>query len=1152
MKNKEFTSFGANGRLNHPEDLAKHFSSKTFKDFLTDKDSPLVYCTLILDGKDFLDKSGFSVELSQKTNDHDSFSVKVPDNALDSFEGYILENSKNLLGKTIIIRFHRFGEICQRFTGVISEIDNEKENGYGTLNIKGFGSSILLDGNPNTRSFESKTLAGIVKEIGSRYPDESRIIVDHPNTSHLIPYVVQYKESDYQFVKRLAIRYGEYFYYNGQQLIFGNKVQPIIELTENVDLINAGFRLHILPQHFSYQNYDPENGESVEKNSKSAQIQYKENPFHHVAINASNKIFPDKGESYFVHTSLNATDKDLSETVKRQREKQEHLIRVSGSSRNPELKIGSRAKLIDINNRAMETYRILEIKHYHDGNTYYNEFKGIPDIFVPPYFDSEAFPKTEAQTATVTDNNDPNGMGRIRVQFEWQKKGNQKTPWISFLTLHGGAGKGSYFVPEIGERVKVSFEGDNAERPFVLGTEYNRKEISGYATPGNDIKAIKTRSGIENISNDAEGSWKQSTPDGNFLHFDGQGNGTLNVPKDLTINVGDNLYINVGKNISFLVGLKAIYNIGIQMMMNTPILKYFVSDNYHLQSPKTLINGDGEIKIEAKETNVAGMEKLMMHSDESTVVNSKGLVQVKGDDGTSNDNNALNYIVTETTTKAKAVVVFRPMSTWNGEFLFDYMRQGTGTKLGETSVVGDKDYATLVGYYRDNDYLSAPFVGDTRDANRNGVKDLYENLKKEYETYKFSQKLDTTNKPYEYLAPILGLYKNENETGKSIATLELQIEVQEKPDELILEYDGRYFEITQYADPNGVVITGRASIPPANAPTPYTNPNPNMKKFKLPRSVTGNESFNTENIQIECIAPFGTQQKITAYTIMANPDPVKTEKIKEIAGVLNILPNDRSKRKVKKVVLVNVMTNIDADTKIEQGFFAGYNNELEQKNTIRKILRQALIDPVLKVETLDLSSASDTNTTLRDNFNRKYVVSGRFKCYYKSNTNQPVGWQNLSDYLYQKLKAQAGIGNKYDNYIRVFYMSAAGYAIDATGHEFPSGNKSLGGYTDGTHPQNIVMLSTADKNTVAHELLHSLRLPHTFESKNHIKAGVNDPTAINGKHSFKAESTENIMDYGDRNKQYFLFNWQAKTANANATAEPANYIPETLTQTVTP
>ena len=96
----------------------------------------------------------------------------------------------------------------------------------------------------------------------------------------------------------------------------------------------------------------------------------------------------------------------------------------------------------------------------------------------------------------------------------------------------------------------------------MLGALYNGAEVSGFHTPNNDLKVERTRSGIEGLANDAEGSYKRSTPDGNFLHFDGQGNATLNVPKDLLIQVGGNLTINVGENQTINVSMNATETVG--------------------------------------------------------------------------------------------------------------------------------------------------------------------------------------------------------------------------------------------------------------------------------------------------------------------------------------------------------------------------------------------------------------------------------------------------------------------------------------------------------------------------------------------------------------------------------------------------------------
>ena len=484
---------GFNGRLNHPDDIKKYFSSKTFKDFLADKTSPLVYCTLSLDGKPFLDKSDFSLSLSQLTNDHDSFTIIVPDDALDSFAGYVMENSKTVLGKNLTINLHRFGSVKQLFMGVIANIRNKKENGYGKLFITGYAPSILLENGKDCQSFENKSLEQIIKEAVSEYSEEAKVLVENPNTQYTLPYTVQYKESDYQFIKRLAKRYGEYFYYNGQQLVFGNKVQPIVTLEENIDLIEVEFEMNIKPQEFNYSVYDAQGGNKVDNQSSSAQVQFKENPFQAIAINASKNVYKKIPEMLFNHAGISeGTDKELKESVRREKENRENLVFVRGKSKDPELKIGGRAKLIDINGKAMETYRIIEIKHYHDGNTYYNEFVGIPDLFNAPYQTDEAIPFGEEQPARVVDNNDPMGMGRIRVQFPWQEKKGEKTPWLRLIQPHSGSGKGFHFIPEIGEEVLIGFESQNAEKPFVMGTHYNGAETSSYHTSGND-KKLSTR-----------------------------------------------------------------------------------------------------------------------------------------------------------------------------------------------------------------------------------------------------------------------------------------------------------------------------------------------------------------------------------------------------------------------------------------------------------------------------------------------------------------------------------------------------------------------------------------------------------------------------------------------------------------------------------
>lgn len=587
--NEPISTDAFSGRLNHPDDIKKYLSKKTFKDFLAEKDSPLVYCTLTIDGQEFLAKNSYMVELHQHTNDHDTFTISTPDDSLDSFEGYVMENSKKLLGKRVTINYHRYGEVRQSFMGIIANIRNKKDEGggYGKLFITGYAPSILLENGKDCQSYEDKKLEDIIKEATAEYAPEAKPVTENLNTKYSIPYTVQYKESDYQFIKRLAHRYGEYFYYDGQNLIFGNKVQPIVEVGENIDLIDIEFEMMIKPQGFTYISYDSISAKVKEKDSDSVQAQQKDNPFQAIAVNASKDVFKKKAEMLFNGTSHQNVESDLKEMVLRQKESRENTFTVRGRSRDPQLKIGGRAKISDINAKAMETYRIIEISHFHDGNNYHNEFVGIPDIFISPFFDEDAFPTCEEQSATVTDNDHPQGM--IKIQFPWQVRKGLKTPWLRVVTPYAGKGKGMHIIPEVGEEVIVGFDNGNAERPFVFGAMFNGESSAGLGGSGNFMKGLQTPSGSRMQMNDKDGSLHLQDNGGVSMKFDGGGNSSHKAATTHTTDVGGNSILQMDK--SGNVSLTASTEFKISVGASTIVIKK-----------------DGTITVNGKAISIDGTE----------------------------------------------------------------------------------------------------------------------------------------------------------------------------------------------------------------------------------------------------------------------------------------------------------------------------------------------------------------------------------------------------------------------------------------------------------------------------------------------------------------------------------------------------------------
>src|SRR5690606_33960359 len=94
------------------------------------------------------------------------------------------------------------------------------------------------------------------------------------------------------------------------------------------------------------------------------------------------------------------------------------------------------------------------------------------------------------------ENHDPEELGRVRVQFQWQKANGDKTPWIRVAASGAGGGYGYFFVPEKGDQVFVGLEHNNPDKPYVVGGLYHGKaKPKGVSDKDNNKKVIQTKSG---------------------------------------------------------------------------------------------------------------------------------------------------------------------------------------------------------------------------------------------------------------------------------------------------------------------------------------------------------------------------------------------------------------------------------------------------------------------------------------------------------------------------------------------------------------------------------------------------------------------------------------------------------------------------------
>jgi uncharacterized protein involved in type VI secretion and phage assembly len=103
----------------------------------------------------------------------------------------------------------------------------------------------------------------------------------------------------------------------------------------------------------------------------------------------------------------------------------------------------------------------------------------------------------------VTNNKDPDGMGRVKINFPWRDAGDE-SDWTRIATLMSGKEMGTFFLPEVGDEVLVAFENGDIEHPYILGSLWNGKDKPPETNQDgkNNIRKLKSRSGHEIILND--------------------------------------------------------------------------------------------------------------------------------------------------------------------------------------------------------------------------------------------------------------------------------------------------------------------------------------------------------------------------------------------------------------------------------------------------------------------------------------------------------------------------------------------------------------------------------------------------------------------------------------------------------------------------
>ena len=518
-----------------------------------------VHATVSIDGEN---RNYTRISLVQKFGQHHYFDIEVLCSPLvkENVWHHEREEMIAMQGKTVVIRMkHEFSGDESIFKGIITSIGMDGDKGVsGTLHYRGYSTTILLESGRTMDSFTDATLGEIVSEVVEKYGNGISI-VNNPAFKSRIPYVQMQEESAYEFLRRLAWQYGEWFYYNGQVLYFGN---PYKEKDENliydIDMDSMHFSSCVAPFHFSRHDYLSDSHMDMFGDDSEAVRGI--NTYLANAMKTSEGMYRSQTTMYSHTATGHPLDIEHFTAVEKGR-KVSSLVWMTGNTKTCRVRIGEPV-VVQIppnmcKRRDMGRYRIVELTHRIEvSGGYANSFKGIPASMEYIPTEDMRMPVAHAMLAEVTDNADPENLGRVQVQFAWQKSRNKTTNWIRVRSLDAGSSetvsknRGFVFVPEIGDQVMVDFELGDPCKPYVSGSMFHRNNGKG-GNADNSIKTIITRSGHTFIFDDTKGEESITLKDknGNMLHINTQHNKIEITATDNMYLNANNVYINAESNI---------------------------------------------------------------------------------------------------------------------------------------------------------------------------------------------------------------------------------------------------------------------------------------------------------------------------------------------------------------------------------------------------------------------------------------------------------------------------------------------------------------------------------------------------------------------------------------------------------------------------
>ncbi len=375
--------------------------------------------------------------------------------------------------------------IVSVFKGEITAIEPEyTEDFIATLVVRGYDKGHRLHRGTKTRAFIQSKDSDIVSKIAR----EAGLSVQADATTQVFPHVFQYGVSDWNFIHERARRNGFEVMVDDGKLYFRKPTssQSSTNLEWGKSMLSFQPRMSLTKQvnTVKVKGWDPVQKQAIlgQASSSSSSPTTGVNGW---GGSLSQSAFSGTAEVLEVRQPVHsqAEANTIAQAILDQINA--GFLEAEGTAfGDPALKPGAKVNITKVGTKFSGNYVVTTARHTYsaeDGYKTHFTVQGARAQTMADLIDQSSSEHRTSQmwggvvVGLVTNNKDPDGMGRVKVKFPWLDD-SLESHWAPITAMGAGKSYGFMWLPEVNDEVLVAFEHGDFDYPYVVGSVWNGKD----------------------------------------------------------------------------------------------------------------------------------------------------------------------------------------------------------------------------------------------------------------------------------------------------------------------------------------------------------------------------------------------------------------------------------------------------------------------------------------------------------------------------------------------------------------------------------------------------------------------------------------------------------------------------------------------------